>query len=154
MPTFACAGSAVLLGPGIGPLMGPAPAPPGSVGATELFLWVYQGVPNGVLEWATQPSNLGIPGFKSIPRMEFVYTANADVTFLVTSDGTSPATLTLPSTSGLAAHVYFTLTPNKGTLYAFAASSTDLFQIIQVECSFSVAQWGRTGEMAQLHEVV
>jgi hypothetical protein len=86
--------------------------------------------------------------------MEFTYTANADVTFLVTSDGTSPASLTLPSTSGVATHLFLTLTPNKGTLYTFAASSTDLFQIILVECAFSVAQWGRTGEMAQLHEVV
>ena len=152
--SFACAGSTVLLGPGVGPLMGPTPAPPGSVGATELFLWVYQGVPNGVLEWATQPSNLGIPGFKSIPRMEFVYTAIVDVTVIVTSDGTSPASLTLPGTAGFPGHVYLTLTPNKGTLYSFAASATNLFQIILAECTFSVAQWGRTGEMAQLHEVV
>ena len=154
MAPYACAGSAVLLGPGIGPLMSGSPSPPGSTGTTELFLWLYQGVPNGVLEWATQPSNLGIPGFKSIVRMEFTYTANADVTFLVTSDGTSPATLTLPSTAGFPVHLFLTLTPNKGNLYAFAASSIDLFQIIQAECTFSVAQWGRTGEMAQLHEVV
>ena len=147
----------VLGGLGLGPVAELVFPPVGggvSTGATELFLWLYQGVPNGVLEWATQPSNFGIQGFKSIPRMGFTYTANADVTFLVTSDGTSPASLTLPGTSGLAAHVYFNLTPNKGNLYAFAASSTDLFQIILAECSFSVAQWGRTGEMAQLHEVV
>ena len=154
----ATTGEAMLSGIRVAPVPPDDPesnnSPTGPVLSTEIFLWLYQGVPNGVLEWATQPSNFGISGFKSIPRMEFVYTANADVTFLVTSDGTSPAALTLPSTGGLAAHVYFTLTPNKGTLYAFAASSTDLYQIILAECTFSVAQWGRQGEMAQLHEVV
>ena len=144
------------MGPSLGSPLGPlgGTEPVSAKGTTELFLWVYQGVPNGVLEWATQPSNLGIPGFKSIVRMEFTYTAIVDVTFIIISDGTSPATLTLPGSAGFPVHVFLTLTPNKGNLYAFAASSTNLFQIIQAECTFSVAQWGRMGEMTQLHEVV
>ena len=123
-------------------------------GTAEIFEWVYQGVPNGVFDWATQPSNLGLDGFKSIYRIEAAYAASADVSFTILSDGVSPAVLTLPSTGGAYRKTFLTLTPNKGELYSFAASSPGLFQLILPEFAVWVSEWGRQGQMMPLRNLL
>ena len=123
-------------------------------GTAELYEWVYQGVPNGVFDWATQPSNLGLDGFKSIYRIEAGYIASEVVTLTIASDGISPAVLTLPSTGGAYRKTFLTLTPNKGELYSFATHSSGLHQLILPEFAVWVSAWGRQGQMIPFRGLV
>jgi hypothetical protein len=58
-------------------------------------------------------------------------------------DGQSPAAITLPSSAGLYVKKLFMISPNKGQLYAFSATSSASFQFFMEDCELSLGAWDR-----------
>jgi hypothetical protein len=108
--------------------------------------WFAEATPEQAETWATQPTSHGQLGYHSILRIEAAYSATASVSLAVTAfDGTSPTTITLPSTGGAKQKVLLTPTFNKGTLYTYSGISAQPFAIYRNEFTVYVAGWGRSG---------
>ncbi len=120
---------------------------------TLLRSWqpMFQSVPISVFLWKNQGTDFGLLGYKHIPYILFAYKASADVTLTITVyDGTSPAVITLPSTSGAYRKTLFRLTANKGLLYFFTAQCTDAeWQPYLSDTEIYVGAWER-GESYQV----
>ncbi len=120
---------------------------------TLLRSWqpMFQSVPVSVFLWKNQGTDFGLLGYKHIPYILFAYKASSEVTLTITVyDGTSPAVITLPSTSGQYRKTLFRLTANKGLLYFFTAESTDAtWQPYLTDTEIYVGAWER-GESYQV----
>lgn len=113
------------------------------------IVWVFEPTPEVAAKWITQWTALGSKGYKTVPRIEFAYASNSNVTLTVESfDGASANNVTLPSTSGVMNKVLVTPTFNKGTLYRLSATSNNNdLQVYQNDCIVFRADWGRLEEM-------
>jgi hypothetical protein len=110
--------------------------------------YVFQPTPEAVQSWITQLSALSGKGYMTIPRIEAAWAATQPVTLTITAfDGTSPAVLTLPSTTGAYQKLLLTLTANKGMMYQFSATSPAPFQLWLPDWIVWVGAWGRTSEL-------
>ena len=114
--------------------------------------WIAEPTPELATTWQTQASALGSPadvgtnGYKHIPRIDAAYSSTAPVTLTITAfDGISPAPITLPPTGGVYQKILVDLTPNKGMLYTFKASSPQTFQIFANDFGVWVGDWNRQG---------
>lgn len=114
---------------------------PGDV--TVLYTWRCFADPDVVYSWNTKTITFGLTGYIHCGRIEPAYSSTDTVTLnLTTYDGTSAATMTLPSTGGDVQKVLVTPTVNKGQLYSFAATSAAPFQIYDQDSILWVKQWG------------
>ena len=112
----------------------------------EEIIWVFEPTPELATTWVTQWTACGCKGYFRIPRMEVSYSSTAAVTLQVTSyDGTSPQTITLPSTGGVTQRLLVTFTLNKGTLYKFSGTSTAAWQWFMDDTIVYVGAWERPG---------
>ena len=94
--------------------------------------WVYQPTPELAQNWITQGTAHGMTGYQHVQKIEAAWSSNANVTLAITSfDGTSPQTITLPSTGGNYQKQLFFCTFNKGQLYQYSAISNNNFQIFE-----------------------
>lgn len=108
--------------------------------------WIYQPTPEQGETWATQATSHGQTGYMHVMRIMAAWQSTAAITLTISSfDGQSPAALTLPSTSGAVQKALFTLTPNKGTLFTYSASSSAPFQLFLPDFEIWVKPWRTQG---------
>lgn len=115
---------------------------------TSINAWqpMYQGVPVSVYQWKTQKSAFGLLGYKHLRQWNFAYRSTAPVNITVTAyDGTSPAVITLPSTSGQVQKTIFPFTFNKGMLYDVVGLSSQPWTPYNSESELYVGSWDRQG---------
>jgi hypothetical protein len=94
--------------------------------------------------WETQFTAHGLTGFHHIGKIETAYSALAAVTLTITSyDGTSPAVITLPATTGIYRKLLVHPTFNKGQLYKYSAISSQPFQIYLNDFIVWLGEWNR-----------
>jgi hypothetical protein len=114
---------------------------------TILYQWIGFALPDGVSAWRTQFLTHGLEGYQHISRIQAAWASTQPVTLAITAyDGTSPQTITLPSTSGVLHKQLLSVTFNKGQLYKYSATSTAPFQLDLANWIIFVGQWGRTGK--------
>lgn len=113
---------------------------------TKEIQWFAQPTPELAKNWITPFTALDVKGYKHIPRIEAAYAATAQVTFTIEAfDGTSPATILLPSTNGVYERKLVNVTLNKGQLYRFSAVSDEACQLFENDFLIWVCEWGRVG---------
>lgn len=107
--------------------------------------YVWEPSPEFTYTWITQFTSHGLSGFQHVQRIIFAYASTADVTLAITAfDGTSPNTITLPSTGGQYQKVVKILTFNKGLLFRYSAISEAPFQIWKEDLEVVIGRWGRS----------
>ncbi len=114
---------------------------------TKLFAWqpLHQPIPIKIYQWKTQGTNFGLQGYMHIPWIVAAYKSTQAVSLVITVyDGTSPSTITLPSTSGAYKKIQFPLSFNKGLLYFFQATSTEPWTPYFDAWEVPVGMWGRS----------
>lgn len=105
--------------------------------------YVFQPMPESVLNWQCQATSFGNNGYSHVKEVLAAYSSTAPVTLTITCfDGNSPSVVTLPSTGGAYQKALFQLSPNKGLLYTFQASSTQPWQPYLRDWEVKVRQWG------------
>jgi hypothetical protein len=105
--------------------------------------YIFEPSPESVLNWITQGTAFDLGGYLHVKELLVAYASTADITLAITCyDGNPPAALTLPSTGGAYRKTKFVLTPNKGLLYFFNASSTAPFQLFLNSWECKVKPWG------------
>ncbi len=108
--------------------------------------YVWEPSPESVRTWITQRTAHGLKGYQHICRIEAAYESTANVILTLTAyDGTSPAPLVLPSTGGVYHKLLLTLTPNKGQLYEYSATSAAPFRLFLNDWTVWLGEWGRPG---------
>jgi len=108
--------------------------------------WEGQPTPESVLNWQTQGSSLGLKGYMHIQHLMAAYASVAPVTLTITAfDGVSPAPIILPSTGGAYQKLSFILSPNKGLLYTFKASSLQPWTPFLNDWEINCREWGDSG---------
>lgn len=99
--------------------------------------------PLSIRFWESVPTTHGMEGYHHIRKLILSYAARAAVTLTITSyDGISPAVITLPSTGGSFVRVEFIPSYNKGMLYTYMLSSSDVFAFSDIEVQ--VGAWERS----------
>ena len=114
---------------------------------TTINEWSVEAVPQPILvrSWQSVPTSHGLQGYHFIYRIRFAYVSFGTVTLTITAfDGTSPAVITLPNTSGAYQKVEFVPTFNKGLLFTYQGVSTQVWAPILDSCEILVGQWGRS----------
>jgi len=107
--------------------------------------WVAEPTPEMAETWQTQGTSFGLTGYMHIKQVSPAYSSTTPVILTITSfDGQSPSPIVLPSTGGVFQKATFQLTPNKGQLYFFKATSTAPFQVYEPDFEVMVGQWGRS----------
>jgi hypothetical protein len=124
---------------------------------TLLRSWqpMFQSVPVSVNLWKNQGTSFGLPGYKHIPYLLLAYKSTMPVTLTITVyDGTAPAVVTLPSTSGAYRKTLFWLTFNKGLLYFIMARCDDAeFQMYLSDCEIPVGAWQREEPYLRVRDI-
>jgi len=105
--------------------------------------YVFEPTPSTVLNWQTQATSHGLPGYQHVKELLFAYNATAQVTFTLTVDGV-PQSYTLPATSGYQ-KVLISLQAIKGLVFQYDAVSTQGFQIWVNDIEVKVKPWGDPG---------
>lgn len=106
--------------------------------------YVFEPTPESGTTWETQFTAHGLSGFHHIGRIEAAYSALADVTLTITAyDGTSPAAITLPATTGVYRKLLVHPTFNKGQLFKYSAVSSQPFQIYLNDWIVWLGEWNR-----------
>ncbi len=112
---------------------------------TLLHSWRNFADPDSVFSWNTRALTFGLHGYLTCGRQEMAYSSTAPVTLNLTAfDGTSSATMTIPSTGGVIQKILVTPTVNKGQLLSFSAASAEPFQIFGGQSLLWIHQWGDT----------
>ncbi len=118
---------------------------PGSQ-VTLLHTWRSFADPDSVFAWSTQRTTFGLHGYTFVGRIELAYSSTATVTLNLTAfDGTSSATMTVPSTGGVIQKILVTPTFNKAQMFVFSATSAAPMQIFGKAALIWVRQWGSSG---------
>jgi hypothetical protein len=108
--------------------------------------WVAQPTAELAITWKTQFTAHGLSGYQHVYRIEAAYASTAPVMLTITSyDGSSPTVIVLPATGGAYRKAIVNLTPNKGTLYQYSATSWSPFQMFLNDFLVWVGLWGRPG---------
>lgn len=116
---------------------------PAGASFTLLYSWRNFADPDSVFTWKTSKQTFGLHGYIYCGRLESTYSSTAPVTLNLTAfDGTSAATMTIPSTGGLTQKILVTPTFNKGQLLSFSATSAEPFQLMPGYSLLWVRQWG------------
>jgi hypothetical protein len=105
--------------------------------------YVFEKTPETVLNWQTQPTSHGLPGFQHVKELLFAYNATAPVTFTLIVDGV-PQNYTLPATTGYQ-KVLISLQAIKGLVFQYDAVSSQPFQIWVNDIEVKVKAWGDPG---------
>ena len=116
---------------------------------THVYIWqptLWEPVPETVLQWAAEGTSHGCKSYHHVERLTAVYISTAPVTLTLTAfDGTAPAPIVLPSTSGAKQKAVVRLSFNKALLYTYTAQSTAQFQLWLEETVARVKPWGSAG---------
>lgn len=96
--------------------------------------------PAKIKHWEARESSLGGGGFIHLRDAYIALRSTADVTFIITFDGTVQS-YTIPSTSGNRRKVYIPFDANKGKLYKFEFDSSAEFQIYHQDSEVRAKQW-------------
>lgn len=110
--------------------------------------WKFDVWPSEGVNWTTEPSDWGIPGYKFARYLYFPNVSTADITLTVTVDGVA-FTYTIPNTAGLYEKRYVPLQAVKGKLWSFAAVSTAPFRVMQSDLEI----WYKGVNGAQYHPI-
>lgn len=93
--------------------------------------WVFEPFPEKAANWVSELTALGGEGWQTLYYLNIEYSATAAITlaFVVDSGNGSiaPASITLPSTSGVQTKMLFEVTANKWKLLGFSATSSAQF---------------------------
>jgi hypothetical protein len=115
---------------------------------TQIFAWQPSWIvqPAKMIALTTLGADMELEGYGHIRQILAAWISTTPITLTITVfDGQSPAPVTIPSSGGVYKKQYFPLSPNKGMLYSFAASSTAPFQLFLDDFEIHVGAWGRTG---------
>lgn len=113
---------------------------------TEVYEWSAEFVAQPILirSWQSVPTSHNLRGYHHIRKIVFAYQSTAAVTLTITAyDGTSPAAITLPSTSGAYQKVEFVPTFNKGLLFTYVGTSAEPWAPILEDCEIWCGAWNR-----------
>lgn len=119
--------------------------------ATRLHLWQpsFTIQPARTISIATLGADFDLSGYGHIRQIAVAWISTTPITLTITVfDGQSPAAVIIPSSGGQYQKQLFPLSPNKGLLYNFQASSTAAFQLFLDDFVIYVGEWGRTGPYA------
>jgi hypothetical protein len=97
----------------------------------------------GIASWG---ADFELHGYGHIRQIAVAWVSTAPITLTITTyDGQSPAPIVIPSSGGQYQKQLFPLSPNKGMLYQFQASSTQPFQFFLDDFDVFSGGWGRQG---------
>jgi hypothetical protein len=106
--------------------------------------WVAEPTPEQAETWQTQFTTHGLMGYMHIRQISLCYQSTTSVTLTITAyDGTSPQSITLPSTGGAVQKITVPVTFNKGQIFSYRASSSAPFQVFVSQSEVLVGQWQR-----------
>lgn len=94
-----------------------------------------------VTSWITQTTSLGFPGFWHIRDLLVAHESSADLSFVITIDGTS-TTYTIPHGSGQRIRSYFPVKARKGKYFKFTITSASPFRLYLGDCEVRAKAWG------------
>jgi hypothetical protein len=97
----------------------------------------------GIAAWG---ADFELHGYGHLRQIAVAWVSTASITLTITTyDGQSPAPIIIPSSGGQYQKQLFPLSPNKGMLYQFQASSTQPFQFFLDDWDVFSGGWGRQG---------
>lgn len=105
--------------------------------------WIAEPTPEAAMNWITQPTSHGQPGYQHCRQMLFAYNAPAQVIFSLTLDGV-PQVYALPATTRYQ-KVLIPFAAVKGLVFQYGATSTQPFQIWREDLEWFVRSWGDAG---------
>jgi len=103
--------------------------------------WVSEATPESALTWTTQWTSHGLLGFHHIGRLQVSYCSNANATLTITSDGVSPANITLPTSNNSRVTLTVPVGVNKGSQYKYTAASNSSFQLFLNDWVVWIMPW-------------
>jgi hypothetical protein len=106
--------------------------------------FIAEPTPEFALNWITQPTSHGLPGYQHLKQMLVPYSATAPVTMSVTVDGVTSA-FTLPATSGFVKTLLPFSALLKGLVFQYSATSTQPFGIWNDDLEVFLKAWGDSG---------
>ncbi len=116
---------------------------PWKVWRTEL---VFQPFPESTMLWQTELTSLGGTGWQHLRLINLEYISNAAITLAFTVDSgngsITPATITIPSSSGTQTKIKLTPTFNKWKLISFSALSTAPMRLFLEGMEVWTRSWG------------
>jgi hypothetical protein len=105
--------------------------------------FIAEPTPEAAMNWITQPTSHGLPGYQHCRQMLFAYNAPSQVIFSLTLDGVAQV-YTLPATTGYQ-KVLIPFAAVKGLVFQYGATSAQPFQIWREDLEWFVRSWGDAG---------
>ena len=107
--------------------------------------WVYQPFPESTVEWQSEFTSHGMPGWQHIREMNIAYLSTAAMTLTLSFDQWPQITLTVPSSGGVQTKWKTPIPANKFKLISYGLTSTAPFYLFETQCEAKVKPWGSTG---------
>jgi hypothetical protein len=107
--------------------------------------WVFQPFPESTVEWQSEFTSHGMPGWQHIREMNIAYLSTAAMTLTLNFDQWPQITLTVPSSGGVQTKWKTPIPANKFKLISYGLTSTVPFYLFQGQCEAKVKPWGSTG---------
>ena len=107
--------------------------------------WIYQPFPESTVEWQSEFTSHGMPGWQHIREMNIAYLSTAPMTLTLSFDQWPQITLTVPSSGGVQTKWKTPIPANKFKLISYGLTSTAPFYLFEGQCEAKVKPWGSTG---------
>jgi hypothetical protein len=110
--------------------------------------WVYEPFPESTVEWQTEFTSHGLPGWQHIREVNIAYSSNAPLTLTFTfgpEANHAPILLTIPSSSGLQTKYKTPVPANKYKVVSYGITSTQPFYLFKNQCETKLRAWGSSG---------
>ncbi len=107
--------------------------------------WVYQPFPEETVEWQSEFTSHGMPGWQHIREMNIAYQSTTTLTLTLSFDQWPQITLTVPSSGGVQTKWKTPIPANKYKLISYGLTSTEPFYLFEGQCEAKVKPWGSTG---------
>jgi hypothetical protein len=107
--------------------------------------WIYQPFPESTVEWQTEFTSHGMPGWQHLREMNIAYLSTTALTLTLNFDQWPTITLTIPSSNGAQFKYKTPIPANKWKLISYGITSTAPFYLFKDQCEAKVKPWGSSG---------
>lgn len=111
--------------------------------------FVYEPVPESVLNWITDDTSFGFEGWSFLRSIYVSHQSTAAITLTVYADNVA-TTYTIPSSAGENVKTYVPLQAKKAKLWSFSLVSASPFRLYALHSEVRGKQWGSDGAFAVL----
>ena len=108
--------------------------------------WVWEPEPPLAKIWTTQPTTHDFEGFIHLYDGYVAHRSTADISLVVTVDGTEQDPITIAHGSGAYRRTRILFPRMKGKSFQYSLTSGEDFRLYVRDSSCSVKQWGASGE--------